>query len=260
MSAPSVDRSAGAADAPRLVVDSATGVEVSLRIAGPGARAFAFVVDWHIRSILFTAWYVVAALIYNRSWSLVPPPDGPDTAWFIYVVAPSAALYFLYHYVLEVLMHGRTPGKRMAGVRIVTREGNPPSVGALLTRNVFRIVDSFPVLYGVGLAMAFLTRDHVRIGDLAAGTVLVYDRAAQPPARPEHLSGSVLQGGLDAVSAEALDDLLRRWKELEPQARQRLARRLLERHSAGGDGAIEVPGDDQALRQRLERLARGESS
>ena len=49
-----------------LVVDSVTGVELTLPVAGPGARSYAFIVDWLIRAILFIAWYGVAALIYNR--------------------------------------------------------------------------------------------------------------------------------------------------------------------------------------------------
>jgi len=44
-----------------LVVDSVTGVDVALPIAGPGARAFAFIIDWHLRTILSVAWYIVAA-------------------------------------------------------------------------------------------------------------------------------------------------------------------------------------------------------
>src|SRR5579872_1996802 len=79
-----------------LVVDSVTGVDVALPIAGPGARSFAFLIDWHIRAILAVAWYVVAALIYHRGWSLTPPLD-PNAAWFIYVLLPPAAIYFLYH-------------------------------------------------------------------------------------------------------------------------------------------------------------------
>ncbi|HEV7714670.1 MAG TPA: hypothetical protein VGO53_03690, partial [Steroidobacteraceae bacterium] len=50
---------------PDLVVDSVTGVDVSLPVAGPGVRAYAFVIDWHIRAVLFVAWYVVCALVYN---------------------------------------------------------------------------------------------------------------------------------------------------------------------------------------------------
>ena len=64
----------------------------------------------------------------------------------------------------------------MAGIQIVTRDGGSPGVGALLTRNVFRLVDSLPLLYGVGLLATIVTRNHVRIGDIAAGTLLVYER------------------------------------------------------------------------------------
>ena len=68
------------------------------------------------------------------------------------VVLPSLALYFLYHPILEVLMKGRTPGKRIAGVRLVKRDGGVPGVGALLIRNVFRLIDSLPFAYCIGLA------------------------------------------------------------------------------------------------------------
>jgi uncharacterized membrane protein SpoIIM required for sporulation/uncharacterized RDD family membrane protein YckC len=162
--------------APDLVVDSVTGVEISLPIAGPGVRAFAFIVDWIIRAVVSSAWFILSALIYNERWSLVQP-IAPDAAWFVLVVSPPAALYFLYHPVLEFAMQGRTPGKRIAGVRLVNRNAGPPSVAALLIRNIFRIIDSFPLLYGVGLIATMATREHVRIGDIAAGTLLVYDRA-----------------------------------------------------------------------------------
>jgi uncharacterized RDD family membrane protein YckC len=162
--------------APDLVVDSVTGVDVAVPVAGPGARSFAFLTDWLIRTILAVAWYVVAALLYNRSWS-ISPSLNPDAAWFVAVIAPPAAIYFLYHPVFEIATRGRTPGKRMAGVQIVTRNGGAPTVGALLARNVFRLVDSFPLAYAVGLVVTIATRDHVRIGDLAAGTLLVYTGA-----------------------------------------------------------------------------------
>jgi uncharacterized membrane protein SpoIIM required for sporulation/uncharacterized RDD family membrane protein YckC len=159
-----------------LVVDSVTGVDVVLRLAGPGARAYAFLIDWFIRAILFVAWYVVAALIYNGRWSFTAP-FNPNASWFVFVVTPAAAIYFLYQAVLEIAMHGRTPGKRMAGLHIITRDGGAPGIGALLTRNVFRLIDSLPLFYGVGLVTTMLTRDNIRVGDMAAGTILAYDRA-----------------------------------------------------------------------------------
>src|ERR1700733_6848201 len=102
-----------------LFIDSVTGVDVALRIAGPGARSFAFLLDWSFRAVLAIAWYVVAALLYNHHVSLARPLE-PDALWFALVVAPPLAIFLLYHIVLEVLMGGRTPGKRIAALRIVT--------------------------------------------------------------------------------------------------------------------------------------------
>jgi uncharacterized RDD family membrane protein YckC len=158
-----------------LAVDSVTGVDVALPVAGSGARSFAFLIDWTIRTILSIAWYVVAALLHNGSWNLAAPLT-PDASWFVFVVAPPATIYFLYHPVWEVTTRGLTPGKRTAGIQIVSRDGGAPSVGSLLTRNVFRLVDSFPVAYALGLLTTLFTRNSVRIGDLAAGTLLIYTR------------------------------------------------------------------------------------
>ncbi len=238
---------------PDLVVDSATGVDVSLPVAGPGARAFAFVVDWHIRIILFIAWYVVGALIYNGAWNLTPPVEA-NAKWFGFVVFPGAALYLLYHPVLEIAMRGRTPGKRAAGVRIVTRNGAVPAVPAHLIRNVFRLVDGFPpIFYGVGLVMTVVTRNHVRIGDLAAGTLLVYDRGDESVL--EHVSTAALGSRLDATTAEVVNDLLNRWQTLDLDVRGRLARTLLAKIERSGADAVAL--EDAALYDRLQQLARG---
>jgi uncharacterized RDD family membrane protein YckC len=246
-----------------LVVDSVTGVDLALPVAGPGARSYAFLIDWVIRAILFTAWYGVAALIYNRGWTFIAPLS-PDAKWFVLVVMPAAAMYFLYHFVLEIAMHGRTPGKRMAGVQIVTREGGSPGVGALLTRNVFRLVDAMPLLYGVGLITALATRYHVRVGDMAAGTLLVYERpdiALPEPGAPNAPGGSALRSS----DAEIITELLLRWPHLDSEARQRLATAVLSRHGVETaappmrqrPGAPTPAPTNAHLHAQLERLLRG---
>src|SRR2546430_14411622 len=131
----------------------------------------------------------------------------------------------------------------MAGVRIVARDGGAPSAGALLTRNVFRLVDSLPLFYGVGLITVVLTRDNLRIGDMAAGTLLVFEQAEArlpTPAGDAHRAGR-----LDAAGAEIVAELLERWPALQPEARVRLARRVLARPGRGAGGAR---GDEGAGR------------
>ena len=231
---------------PGLVVDSVTGIDVSLAVAGPGARAFAFLIDWHIRLILALAWFVAAALLYNGRLSLAIPVP-PDAHWFGWVLTPSLAIYFLYHYAIELAMRGRTPGKRMTGVRIVARDGSAPSAGALLARNVFRVIDSLPAFYGVGLIAAVVTREHVRIGDMAAGTLLVYDGADAPVP----MGAAASAGQLDPVGAEIVAELLERWPTLTPQSRRQLAQQLLARY-----GIEPAAADEVALHAQLERLAR----
>jgi uncharacterized RDD family membrane protein YckC len=237
--------------APGLVVDSVTGIDVSLPVAGPGARAYAFLVDWHIRVILALGWFVLGALLYNGRFSLSPPLTN-DARWFGAVVAPALAIYFLYHHAVELALRGSTPGKRMAGVRIVARDGGAPSAGALLTRNVFRLVDSLPLFYGVGLITVVLTRDNLRIGDMAAGTLLVFEHAEARLPTPAGDAQRVSR--LDAAGAEIVAELLERWPALQPEARVRLARQVLARY--GADPAEPGNPDEAAWRTRLERLAR----
>jgi uncharacterized RDD family membrane protein YckC len=223
---------------PELLLDSVTGVDLALPVAGAGARCYAFVIDWLIRAIMFVAWYGVAALIYNGRWSFTAPLN-PDPHWFVFVVAPAAGTYFLYHIVLELALHGRTPGKRLARVHIVARDGSSPKVGALLTRNVFRLVDSLPLFYGIGLVTTLVTKDHIRIGDMAAGTLLAYER-----------TDVTLP---NAVNAEIASDLLARWSSLTLDARRRLAIEILSRSGYGGTETT----TDAALRAQLEQLSRG---
>jgi uncharacterized RDD family membrane protein YckC len=225
-----------------LKVPSITGVDVELRIAGPGGRSYAFIIDWHIRALAAAAWLFFGGAVATA--------DGVSPAGMMYgVFAPAAGIYFLYHPVLEILMSGRTPGKRMAGVRLLKGDGGVPGAGALLIRNVFRLVDSLPILYCVGLAATLLTKNAVRIGDIAAGTVLVYDEPRAASVTRE-LSGRAVER-LGLRQAEVFRDLLGRWQELDPEVRRSLARRVLARTDIAPEA-----DDDEALHDALEGALR----
>ncbi|HEX5160578.1 MAG TPA: stage II sporulation protein M [Steroidobacteraceae bacterium] len=176
MAVTAAESSYAPAATPVLAVPSATGIDARLVLAGPGARALAFVLDWMIRGCVALAWWLVATWLITGSLELDISRDQ-ETAWTLLAVVPATAIYFLYHPVLEPLMGGRTPGKRMTGLRILTPEGHVPTLGALLTRNVFRIVDGLPGFYVVGLLFLMFGSQHRRLGDLAAGTVVALERA-----------------------------------------------------------------------------------
>jgi uncharacterized membrane protein SpoIIM required for sporulation/uncharacterized RDD family membrane protein YckC len=223
------------ASAAELVIESATGVEVHIRIAGPGARSLAYVIDWHIRVILGLAWYAVAAMLYNRAASLAP--HTADAGWLVTAVAPAVAIYLLYHWVLELAMRGSTPGKRMTGIRIASRDGTAPGAGPLLIRNVFRLIDCLPLAYGVGLLAVLLTPECVRIGDLAAGTLLVYDRVDAPEARA---------AARDRALASALLGRSRLWHSAVARAEQ-----LASGRAHGTDEALRLVEDYRLLARDL---------
>ena len=210
-----------------LRLASATGVDMTLRIAGLGGRSYAFVIDWHIRVVAAVAWIGLGNLVLFGD---LLPGDGLGSPLLYGVLLPAVAIYLLYHPLLEVLMRGRTPGKRMAGLRIVTVEGRTPGPGPLLVRNLLRMVDSLPGLYAVGCVSVAATRHAVRIGDLAAGTVLVYDDAAL---RSRGAAAPVPDAA--AERADLAAELLRRWNRLEAPARGALAARLLAPTAAEGD-------------------------
>ncbi len=228
----------------QISVQSVTGVDLTLNIAGPGNRSYAFVIDWHVRLLLSGAW-LLAAFALQLSLSM----RSHDA---LLSVLPAAVIYFLYHPLLEVAMRGTTPGKRMAGIRIVNRSGGAPGTTALIIRNLFRLIDSLPVLYVVGLVSCIFTANRVRIGDMAAGTLLVVDddAARNTLARLETLAGSRLP--LDTL--ELVDQILERWPTLGSESKRRIAGSLLARLEPGGDAAGFAALSEADLHARLAAL------
>ena len=230
----------------QLAVRSVTGVDMTLTLAGPGSRSYAFVIDWHIRLLLAVAWLLLTVGLGHMKTRM-----GTHEALFTSL--PASIIYFLYHPILEVALRGRTPGKRMARVRITNRQGGSPSTLALLIRNVFRVVDSLPIAYVIGLITCIATRHHVRIGDMAAGTLLVVDRTEDEQAltRLEPLAGA---SQLPLETLELVDQILERWDSLEPKYRARIAWSLLARVAPIGDES--QPQSEQQLHARLKALVK----
>jgi uncharacterized RDD family membrane protein YckC len=237
--------------APQVTLQSITGVDVELRIAGVGSRSFAFIIDWHIRLILALAWWTTGTLLMIGQLSWLGSGKAPGPGYFLGVWAPAVLIYFLYHPVLEIALRGSTPGKRMAGVRIVTRHGDIPGVGALLIRNVFRLIDALPFSYLIGLVTTIFTPQHVRLGDLAAGTLLILD-SKEHDSSLERLTPA--NKTIDPRVADLVHELLERWTALDQTVRGELARSLLARadQSASAEALSQLSNDD--LRSRLQGL------
>ncbi len=199
------------------------GVTLELTLAGIGSRFVAAVIDGAIQFATVVAIGIGVALTRNEIVAAV----GVVFAFVAFVG---------YDVFFEVRASGRTPGKRLTGVRVVKSDGRPVDFRASAVRNLLRIVDILPAAYLVAIVAVFLTKHNQRLGDLAAGTLVIrekQDAADVVPFRaPEQLPAEVAQWDVSAVTAAdvaAVRQFLERRYGLSPDARARLARTLAER-------------------------------
>ncbi len=182
----------------RQVVRSPEQVELHVPIAGPTSRMLAYAVD---AAVLFavqaTLWSAVllalpalAGRLYTAARTAVRGGGAPDsisglimTAFGIVLVV-QLVLEFGYFVLFDRIADGRSPGKRVMRLRVVQDGGFPITLRQSIIRNLLRVADSLPWSYLVGLVAIILSPEGKRLGDVAAGTVVV--RLDRPPA-PEPL-------------------------------------------------------------------------
>src|SRR5687767_170662 len=141
-------------------VTTPEGVELNLRLAGPVPRACAWVLDLMLRFAVLIALQIGTAPLGGLGFGLT--------------LLAAFLLEWFYPVVFEIWFAGATPGKKAMGLRVVNDDGTPVQPAAAVVRNLLRAVDFLPMLYGVGLVAMLANRDFKRLGDIAAGTVVVY--------------------------------------------------------------------------------------
>lgn len=149
-------------------------VTFSYELAGLGSRFLALLVDLLIQ----TAFLVLLLVVYIVLGSLFAKSAPGAFLWltgFFFIVSFLAA--WIYFILFEALMGGQTPGKRVAGIRVVHESGRPPGFGASIVRNILRIADLFPGMNIVGMISILATKRNQRLGDMAAGTLVIKDLA-----------------------------------------------------------------------------------
>ena len=136
------------------------GIELTLHLAGPVPRAMAWAIDLAIRAGIVLAVMTLSLQFGRAGWGVTLL-----AAFFVEWLLPAW---------LEAVWRGQTPGKRVMRLAVLYDDGTPVRWPGALTRNLLRAVDFLPFLYGVGLVSMLANRDFKRLGDLAAGTVVVY--------------------------------------------------------------------------------------
>ncbi len=202
-----------------LRVATPEGIELSLHPAGPVPRAMAWLVDAALKlgaTILLSATLpfagrfgigVMLVGLFLLTW-LVP-------AWF-------------------EANWGATPGKRIIGLRVLHDDGTPVGWPAALTRNLLAFADFLPMAYGFGLASMLMTRDFKRLGDLAAGTIVVHLGRRSEERRIPVFAPVVPAGWLSRAEQRTVLDFAERVPALTAARAEELA--CIPRHLTGGIG------------------------
>ncbi|MEN8166014.1 MAG: RDD family protein [Pseudomonadota bacterium] len=146
------------------------GVSLEFRLAGPVVRACAWGIDTALRGLLYLA------LLFLFSFF-----GGLGIAAMLI----SIFLIEWFYPVIFELLNGATPGKRAMGIWVIQDNGTPLTPAASIIRNLLRTADFLPLLYGFGLVSMLVNREFKRLGDLAAGTLVVYrDRPSERMSPP----------------------------------------------------------------------------
>lgn len=151
-----------------VAAETPEGITIELRPAGLPARFYAYALDLLIRTIIL---FVLLAIFV--------PAGGMGKGLALIVMF---LLEWFYPVAFELGRWGATPGKRVFGMKVVMDDGLPITPAASIARNLLRAADFMPMLYGFGMVSMLVRGDFKRLGDLAAGTLVVYEpkRSAAP--------------------------------------------------------------------------------
>jgi uncharacterized membrane protein SpoIIM required for sporulation/uncharacterized RDD family membrane protein YckC len=244
-------------ETPELVV-------LSYQVAGVGSRMAAALVDYLVLAVLLFGLSVLAVAFFGPSGRLLPTAGA---AWALgALLLGNLVAFWGYFVVAETLFDGQSIGKRAFRLRVVRDGGLPITFAASATRNLVRFIDAQPgVFYGVGLASLFVSKLGKRLGDFAAGTIVVQEGLVAAPvvAGPTPRTGDGTEGAeaqharLRDEEFALLDRFLGRRDELVPERAAAFEAQLADRFAAAlADTRGDTPRAKLAWLRDAERTAR----
>lgn len=158
-----------------LRIDTPENVTFDYDVAGIGSRFLAALVDT-LLIVLLDVTVVGAAFLLNNAVQLL---GAEDSTWLIAILSMIAFVFFWGYYIFfEIYWNGQTPGKRLVKIRVIRLDGTPVTPAEVVIRNLLRVIDLLPVAYAVGVVCMFINDKSRRLGDLAAGTLVIHERNA----------------------------------------------------------------------------------
>jgi uncharacterized RDD family membrane protein YckC len=161
--------------ADHLQIDTPEQISLELPLAGIGSRFLGLAIDTLLQFVL----YIAAVLLLT-----IPVGSGLARylAWIPANFVPALTILFIfciywgYFAFFEIVWKGQTPGKRLAKIRVIHQSGRPINVYEAIGRNLLRVIDGLPGIYGVGIVCMMISSQHRRVGDYVAGTVVVHEK------------------------------------------------------------------------------------
>jgi uncharacterized RDD family membrane protein YckC len=221
--------------ADRYTLETPENIEVEFELAGLGSRFCAMFIDTLLIGVAVFALILLSVIMGFITWPLMDLPQaGRLVGWLLaaVVVIVAAIIFDGYFIFFELVMRGQTPGKSAMKVRVIRDDGTPMTINDILVRNILRIVDFLPAGYAVGAVVMFFSPLCKRLGDVAAGTIVVkegqLDYRANADKKYSLGSAAVAIPNSELTTEErrVLTGFLQRRVELLPQARAALAERL----------------------------------
>jgi uncharacterized RDD family membrane protein YckC len=239
----------------QLSIETPEQVALEFPLAGVGSRFLALAIDMLLQTTI--ALGVLGAVA--GAWGLLDLTGVRGGPWFLAVLIIAAFLLFYGYFAgFEAFWHGQTPGKRLIGLRVLSVSGRPARIDEAILRNLVRVVDQLPGVYAIGILTMLISARNQRLGDLAAGTVVVHEKLLTAPtlvvAQP---AGAGWSAGAALSEAELLlaETFLQRRHELEPAVRHTHAHAIAERLRARL-GPSAPPLEPEALIEALHARAR----
>lgn len=210
-------------------------------LAGLGSRGTAFLLDTLLRGFLILFIFVMVALFSIWLPALLPRDllRSFSGGWGIALGILAYGVVDLGYFLLfEAFWSGQTPGKRQQKLRVIRQDGQPIGWIESAVRNILRAVDILAGMYPLGLIVIFISRKNQRIGDFAAGTVVIVERRRKAPKARARLGSEkgVEDADLDIHIArlepkqyQILRSFLLRREEMDREHRRHLAKLLARR-------------------------------
>ncbi len=210
------------------VIETPERVAFSFELAGPVRRAGAYLIDGLLRAMVLFIFAVIAVAgeaIGDAGLS------GVGTGVMLTL---AFAIEWGYFVLLEMLMGGQSIGKRVLGLRVISDDGRPLGFGASVLRNLVRAADFLPMMYALGVAVMMKDQRFRRLGDMAAGTLVVVEERRKlmgplvihPPPTAFELAGLPHKLDLSSEDLDALELFLRRLGQFPPAREVELAERV----------------------------------